>query len=141
MANKCIFEYIGTGGATSYEVEVQPDIDIVFERIQEPHKLGSGLTKLYTRGYLFHCELTWGQKKLIQGAQMKELKDIYNATTGMTFYPYPESAPSASFEVGWFDRKLDFHLIEGVPDVGFSGSMNLTGTEILDLVPEEWIVE
>jgi len=140
VANKCLFEYVGLSGATSYEVEVQPFIDLEFERIQDIHDLENKLKKVYQRGVKFHCDLSWMGERLFLSPQMIELKDVFNASTGITFYPYPESAPTASFNVQWIDPKPDFHWVEGVPNVGFSGRMHLEGTEILPIVPEDWIV-
>ena len=119
MANKCIFEYIGLAGATSYQVEVQPDLEIIPCRVQNLHNLGSGKKKLYKQGYIFEILLTWDKTRLFQAAQMREIKDIFNATTGITFYPYPESAPDVSFNVAWYDERLNFPFIGGIPNVGY----------------------
>lgn len=139
--NNCRFEWVSpTDGVTSYQVQVNPEIDIFFERKQEIHELDDGNDKLYKKCFKFHCLLTWGSKKWFEAEQRIKLSEIYSASTGVTFYPYPNKAPTANYNVALLAPKEDLHLVKGVTNIGYNGTVKLTGTDKYDSIPINWII-
>jgi len=130
MGDNVKFSFMAPG-ASEYQVDYNPAMDIWFEHIQESHFLSSGLIKLYHKGYKFHARLTYTQPQFFRGEQYDRLRQIYNLHSGLTFYPAPESSPGASFGVYWVNN-LDFHLVSGMTPFGYEGTIVLEGMSILD---------
>ena len=129
MTDNMKFSFMAPG-ASEYQVEYNPIMDVWFEHLQESHVLGNGQTKYYHKGYKFHASLSWQQPMFFRGDQYERLRQIFNLHAGMTFYPAVESAPGACFSVQWVND-FDFHLVAGVTFMGYEGSMILEGSSIL----------
>ena len=126
-------------GASEYEAEYNPKMDIWFDHIQESHILGNGLSRFYHRGYRFRANLFWQQPAFFRGEQYDRLRQIFNLHAGMTFYPAPESSPSACFAVQW-SNNFDFHLVAGVTPLGYEGVITLEGASILESIDSSIIM-
>ncbi|MBU1626688.1 hypothetical protein KKB18_04895 [bacterium] len=134
MSDNIKFSFMAPG-ASEYQVEYNPRMDLWFEHLHESHVLGSGQTKYFHKGYKFHGNLFWQQPLFFRGDQYDRLRQIFNLHAGMTLYPAPESAPGASFAVRWVND-LDFHLVAGVTPIGYEGMMVIEGTSILTQINE-----
>ena len=127
-------------GASEYQVEYNPNICFWFEHIQEEHKLASGLTRFYHKGYKFYANLSWQNPVFFRGEQYDRFRKIYNLNAGLTLCPAPESLPGACYGVQWIND-FDFHLVAGMTPFGYEGSMVLEGTSIFTSIDSEIVME
>jgi len=117
-------------GASEYQFEYNPYIDIWFEHLKESHVLSSGLTRSYHKGYKLWARLAWQSPLFFRGEQYDRLRHVFNLHAGLTLHPAPESAPGASYGVQWANA-FDFHLVAGATPYGYEGTMLLEGTSVL----------
>jgi hypothetical protein len=128
-----------TDGASEYQLEYNPIVDIWFEHLQESHILADGRTKLYHKGYKFWSKLSWQSPLFFRGEQYDRLRQIFNLHEGMTIYPAPLSVPGACYAVQWIND-FDFHLVAGVTPFGYDGMIVLEGTDVLSEIDDNIVM-
>ena len=124
---------IYSSGTTSYQMDYNPKtFNYGYQHVQEKVAIGDGTAKYYHRGYLFHATLDF---EWIKNDQYDAFRKIYNAHDEIIINPSPISANGASFGVMW-DNDYSFTLVNGMTPFGYTGTIELVGTSLLNAIPD-----
>ncbi len=126
---------------SGYQFEQNPYIHPNMEPQDIIHVLDSGLTATYDKKVKVHFTLEWKEPNFFRGTQLEELRHIFNArvTEGLCIYPSPEYHPFCVYAVKWVSG-FNFPLVRGNVYLGYEGTIELEGTQILTEVDEYFIM-
>jgi len=122
-------------GACEIQFSYQPHIDQWMEHLQINHSLTLGGDADYHLGYKYHCILSWKRDNFFRGSQLDDLRELFNTHDGLCIYPAPDTHPNQHFLVKWVND-FDFHLKQGAIEMGYNGTIELRGAEVLSEIDE-----